>query len=637
MSNDKKTIKRVDRPRKPRSKKKKVVGGQGQRPAQPAKKEGSQGGRKKSVHIPKKVAPKKKKARHHHAKRQTAKKAPKFNPDLVRVIPLGGVEEVGRNLIVIEVGADIFVSDVGFEFTAEESAPGVDYIIPNTSYLEERKDRIKGVFITHGHLDHIGGIPYVMEKIGNPPIYTRPLTGALVEKRQEDFPHKPKLRIIIAPLNEPITVGSCKVTMFPVTHSIPESTGLKFATSQGNVVISGDLKLDHVDGVPSQAEEGIWGEIAKEDNLFFISDSTNAERPGFSITEDAVARNISDIIRRTKGRIVLGTFASQLARIIDVLKVCQETGRKVVLEGRSISSNLEIAEKVGLYSIPPGLIIESSEMREYDHEKILIIATGAQGEEYAALRRMAGGSHRHIKLSRKDTVLLASSVIPGNERSVQLLRDMLFHHEVSIITYRTSDVHSTGHGNIGELLWIFDKVNPKYFMPGYGFRSMTFSHAEAVADTGFPRKHIVLGENGTMVDFLDGQLRVNKEKAPVGLTVVDGDFTGEMSESILEERKLMAEGGIYMFFLKLASNSRKPKMLMPAEIRTRGTPLPANPAKMMVGLQRIINNVVDHAGATVKGARKYDKMKLTLAKRLSEYLLKQTKKRPFVELVIFEN
>lgn len=570
-----------------------------------------------------------------HHSRSKGKKPEKVNPDLVRVIPLGGVEEVGRNMIVIEIGEDIFVSDVGFEFTSDRSAPGVDYILPNTSYLEERKERIKGIFITHGHLDHIGGVPFIMDKIGNPPIFTRPLTAALLTKRQEDFPSKAKLKIRIVQPNDRMRVSQTHITVFPVTHSIPESTGLKFETPQGNIIISGDLKLDHVDGVPSDFEEKIWGSIAQENNLFFISDSTNAERPGFSITEQSVADNISGIIRRTTGRIVLGTFASQLARIIDVLKVCHETGRKVIIEGRSIGNNLEIAKEIGLTDVPEGLIIEASEIREYDQDRILILATGAQGEEFAALRRIALGNHRYIKLNRNDTVMLASSVIPGNERSVQELRDMLFHNEVSIITYRTSDIHSTGHGNIGELLWIFQKVAPKYFMPGYGFRSMTFSHAEAVADLGFPREQIIVGDNGTMVEFLDGKMSLGKDKANVSLTVVDGDYIGEMPENVLTERNAMNQSGIFMAVIRMATNTKKPKMLKQAEIRTRGAPLPKNPAKLMAGIQRIIVSVLEH-GTFGKGPRKYEKIKQTLAKRLSEYLAKQTKKRPLIELVILE-
>tara|TARA_B100001094_G_C18167304_1_gene792940 strand:+ start:114 stop:2021 length:1908 start_codon:yes stop_codon:yes gene_type:complete len=596
---------------------------------------------KKHNSLEKNSSHKKKKKSNHRPKNQRkvaitkdgVKRIFKSDPDRVRVIPLGGLEEVGRNMIVIEVGNDILVSDVGFEFTSDELSPGVDYILPCTKYLEDRKSKIKGVFITHGHLDHIGGVPFIMERIGNPPIYTCKLTARLITKRQEEFPGKPKLKIREIRHYDRVKVGDTYVDIFPVTHSIPDSVGLKIESPQGNIVISGDLKLDHDDGVPSAQEKKVFDNLESEDNLFFVADSTNAERPGFSITENEVAENIADHIRRISGRIIIGTFASQLSRIIAILKACEETGRKVVLEGRSIVNNIQIAMDIGLAKINPDLIIEANELRNYDPEKILVLATGAQGEEFAALRRFAIGRHKYVKLNSNDTVLLSSSVIPGNERSVQKLRDLLFHNGLEIITYKTSDIHSTGHGNIGELLWINRKVGAKYFMPGYGFRSMTFKHAEAVIEDGFPRENVVLGENGTIIDFIDGQMKVGKEKLDMELVVVDGDFIGSIEPHIIEERQVMSDGGIFMLILRITS---KKKLKVPAEIVTRGAPLPKNPAKIMMSVQQIVNHVVASAPLG-KGSRKYEKMRNGIQKQISEYILKQTRKRPLIEVIIIES
>ncbi|TSC64633.1 MAG: Uncharacterized protein G01um101491_224, partial [Parcubacteria group bacterium Gr01-1014_91] len=309
-------------------------------------------------------------------------------------------------MTAVEVGAtgDIIVFDAGFQFVSEDASPGVDYILPNTKYLEKNAARVKGVVITHGHLDHIGGIPFTLPRFGTPPIYTQKLTSIMIQRRQEEYPDVPKSEMVIVEVGQTVTIGSTRVKFFPVTHSIPDSMGCSIETPQGNVVITGDLKLDHDDGVPSEREQKTWGSLAKDKNIFFIADSTNAERDGFSIPEKRVIQTLEDIIKTVSGRLIIGTFASQFERMIHIMETAEKLGKKIVTEGRSIKNNLEIAEKTGLLKISKDTIIPAQDIGNYPPDKIVILSTGAQGEEFAALMRIATRQHKYITLTERDTI-----------------------------------------------------------------------------------------------------------------------------------------------------------------------------------------------------------------------------------------
>ncbi|OYV63011.1 MAG: hypothetical protein B7X03_03465, partial [Parcubacteria group bacterium 21-58-10] len=492
-------------------------------------------------------------------------------PTTVRIIPLGGVEEVGRNMVAVEVGAtgDILVFDAGFQFVSEDASPGVDYILPNTKYLEKNAARVKGVIITHGHLDHIGGIPFILPRFGTPPIYTQNLTSIMIQRRQEEYPDVPKSEMVVVEVGQSIVIGSTRVKFFPVTHSIPDSMGCSIETPQGNVVVSGDLKLDHDDSIPSEREQKTWGDIGKDKNIFLIADSTNAEKDGFSIPEKRVIETLEDIIRTVNGRLIIGTFASQFERMIHIMETAEKLGKKIVTEGRSIKNNLEIAEKTGLLKISKDTIIPAQDIGNYPPDKIVILSTGAQGEEFAALMRIATRQHKYITLSERDTIVLSSSVIPGNEISVQKLKDNLYRHNVTLIHYRSSDVHSTGHGNTGELVWINQQVHPTFFMPGYGYRSMTACHAKAVEQSGFPRENIIVADNGTVIDIEDGErMNVHKQKVPSAPMVVDGFTIGDIQEVVIRDRQSLAKDG--MFVIIASVNLKTGKLRKSPDIISRG-------------------------------------------------------------------
>lgn len=555
--------------------------------------------------------------------------APVTDVDTVRIVPLGGVEEVGKNMTVVETADDILIFDAGFQFVSSESdAPGVNYILPNTQYLEENKHKIKGLIITHGHLDHIGGIPFLLERIGNPPIYTRYLTSLMILKRQEEFPHLPKVNMNVVEIGQRLKIGNTYVKPFPVTHSIPDSMGCSVETKHGNIVISGDLKLEHENGEPTQKEKDTWGTLGKDKNILFIGDSTNAERDGFSIPEMRVNTNIESIVREVRGRLIIGTFASQFERMIMIIMICEKLGKKVALEGRSIKTNLEIAELAGLMKVQRDTIIPIQDIANYPADRIVILCTGAQGEEFAALMRIATMRHKFITLGERDTIMLSSSVIPGNELHVQKLKDNLYRRGVKIITYRSSDVHSTGHGNSGELVWIREQVNPQFVMPAYGYHSMLRCHAYAHIESGFPKERVILADNGSIIEIKNGtELTFRKEKAPSEIMMVDGFTVGAKQEVVIRDRQSLSEDG--MFVIIATVNAKTGTLRKSPDIISRGFVYLRENQQLLSEARVLIKKTVEKNTAKSHPID-LDFVKDEITEVVSAFLLQRTNKTPMV-------
>lgn len=558
---------------------------------------------------------------------------PPLNEDTVRIMPIGGVEEVGRNMMIFELPQGIIISDVGFQFVSEEATPGVDYILPNTRYLEENKDRILGVFITHGHLDHIGGIPYIIDRIGNPPIYTQYLTSLMIKRRQEEFPHiadidvrviEPGGRVSVSlPGGDPVIVKT-----FPVTHSIPDAMGLSIQTKHGNIVISGDLRLEHENGIPTPKEEKHWGALGKDKNLIFIADSTNAERDGFSIPESRVYSTLEDIIKSVKGRLIIGTFSSQFERMIHIIKVSENLGKKIITEGRSIKTNIEIAQRANIFTPKPGTMIRAEDINDYPADRIVIIATGSQGEDTAALMRIATKKHKNIAFTERDTIILSSSVIPGNEVRVQKLKDNLLRHNVNLIHYRSSDVHSTGHGNTGELVWMRQQVNPAFFMPAYGFFSMLKYHANAQIASGFPKENVILPDNGTVIEIENGTIMtVRKEKIPSNPMMVDGFAIGDMQEVVIRDRQSLAQDG--MFVIIATVNLRTGTLKKSPDIISRGFVYLRESQGLLSETRLLIKKTTEDLALGMNPVD-LEYIKANLTDTVERYLFQKTSKRPMV-------
>ena len=557
---------------------------------------------------------------------------PPLDADTIRVIPLGGLEEVGRNMCAFELPEGIIISDAGFQFVGEDAAPGIDYVLPNTRYLEHNKERILGLFITHGHLDHIGGIPYLIDRIGNPPVYTQFLTSLMIRKRQEEFPHLPELNLIIVEPGGTVVVGpegrQVSVKTYPVTHSIPDAMGISIVTKHGNIVVSGDLKLEHVDGVPTEREEKIWSAVGEDKNILFMADSTNAERDGFSIPETKVHQTLEEIITTVKGRIIVSLFASNFERVIRIVASAEKLGKKIVIEGRSHRTNIEISQRANILKVKEDTIINAESIKDYPADRIVIIATGAQGEEAGALMRMATGKHKTITFNERDTVVLSSSVIPGNELNVQKLKDNLYRHGLSIINYRSSDVHSTGHGNTGELVWMRKKVNPRFFMPAYGFYSMTKNHANAQVNAGFPKENVIMADNGMVIEIKNGtDLTVRKEKVPSGPMMVDGFSIGDMQEVVIRDRQALAKDG--MFVIIATVNVRTGQLKKSPDIISRGFVYLRENQGLLSETRLLIKKSIEDM---TQGMNPVDLVyvKTNLTDTVERYLLQKTSKRPMV-------
>ncbi len=553
--------------------------------------------------------------------------------ETVRIIPLGGVEEVGRNMTAIEYKNDIFVIDAGFSFK-DESAPGVDYILPNTKYLEERKHKIRAVLITHGHLDHIGALPYVMPLIGNPPIYTRLLTAVMIKKRQEEFPQLPPLDIRVVEKNQTVSLGERTINFFSVTHTIPDAMGIIIQTPLGNIVHTGDLKLEHNDGVASPGEEREFGIFKDMDVLCLLSDSTNVEKPGFSIPEHLVIKNIGDIVANTKGRLILGAFSSQLERLVKVIEIAASLNKKVVVEGRSMKTNIDIIEQLGMLNVGRGVMISTEEMGNYPPDRLVILATGAQGDEYGALMRAANKTHRNLKIVKGDVIILSSSIIPGNERGVQKLKDLLSKQGAKIIHYQTSDVHSSGHANRDEMAWFHRKIHPRFFIPIHGYHYMLTVHGELAQSLGLPKENVFIPDNGSIIEIHpNGTGTIIKEKAPGAKVTVDGTSVSDIQEVVIKDRQALAEDG--MFVIVAVVDSKTGLLKKSPDIISRGFVYLKESQELLRFARTIIKKTIEEV-TTKKAAHQIDvdHLKQTVTDTIGRFLLQKTAKRPVVIPVI---
>lgn len=570
----------------------------------------------------------------HHPRTSRAPGAPipEPAPDTVRIIPLGGVEEIGRNMVAVEVGNDIFVLDCGFQFR-EEATPGIDYILPNTGYLEERRDKIRGIIIGHGHLDHIGGVPYILDRLGNPTIYTRRLTGMMIRKRQEEFAHLPQIQIREVENDESIRLGQTNVRFFSVTHTVPDSMGIIIETPWGDVVYTGDIKLDHENGEPTEEEHQEFSIFKKHNTLVLLMDSTNVWQPGYSIPESSVYRTIEGIIKDSKDRLIIAMFASHLERLIRIMHMAETYGKKVVIDGRSMRTNIEIAREIGLIKYKDDTVIPVENLGEYPPEKIIILATGAQGDEFASLARIGEKTHKYIRLTPKDTVVLSSSVIPGNERAVQKLKDNLSRQGAHIITYHASDVHASGHGNREEAAWIHRQIKPKFFIPVHGYHYMLRVHSDLAIEQGVDPKNVAIPDNSSIIEIQGGGQKIVTlpVKAPSEMRVVEGNTVTELSDVLMRDRKALGQEG---FCVVVATVDRRTGRLHKSpDIISRGFVYLRDNKELMDQTRLIIRKSVEQSMRNPRSAD-LDAARDDLAESVSRFLLQRTMKRPIVIPVI---
>lgn len=550
----------------------------------------------------------------------------------VKVTPLGGLEEIGSNMMVIEYEKDIIIVDVGNQFPNEDMH-GIDLIIPNTKYLEGRESDIKGVVFTHGHLDHIGAVPYIIPRIGNPPMYANDMTAAMIKKKNEEFKGNPKQNITVIDKTSKIDFGKIQVEFFHVTHSFPNSLGVVIKTPAGNVVMTGDFKMDLTPEPDEPLNFSRLTEVANMGVDLLLSDSTGATREGYALSELKVKEEMQQIFDQAKGRIIIATFSSLITRLQQVIKMANQMGRKVVIEGYSMRTNIEIAKKLGYVDAPQNTFISAEDSTKLPDNKVLILSTGAQGEGNAALMRIATGEHRTLDIHKDDLIVLSSSVIPGNERTVQALMDNIIRKGAKIINYEKMDIHASGHGYQGDLRMMLAIMKPKHFIPVHGTYHMMRTHIQLATSVGVPLKNCRLITNGTSCEVNKNEMRVLKKKVPAEYVMVDGLGVGDVGNVVLRDRQQMAEDG--MFTIIVIVDGKKGEVVGSPDIISRGF-------IYMKESRDILTEVRKKTVAICKTklgkdhTTNFNYIKDNIRDKIGQYLFTKTERRPMVLPVIIE-
>ncbi len=550
----------------------------------------------------------------------------------VRFVALGGLEEIGRNCMFLEYKNEIVVIDVGLQFPEEET-PGIDYIIPNVSYLEKKKANIQGIIITHGHYDHIGALPYVLDKLGNPPIYATQLTKEIVMKRQEDFPNMPK------PIFEIVRAGDKKkisehftVEFFSVEHNIPEGVGMVFDTPIGKIVHPGEFKFDYDhDGKPRGLET--WERLGKEGIHTLMLDSTGAEAPGWSLSERVVEQELEKLFRAAEGRIIVATFASLLGRVAEIIKIAEKLGRRVTVSGYSMKTNIQIALNLGYIKAQKGTIIPIEEVRKYKDDKLLILSTGAQAEPNASLMRIAERQHRHVTLKKTDTVILSSSIVPGNERGVQMLKDLIARQCSNVYHYKMLDIHSSGHAPMEELKTVMKLVKPRYFLPIHGYYFMRLRntrHAQEVL--GLKPEHTILTDNGLVTELRKDSVVVTNEEIPSYYVMVDGLGVGDVEEVVLRDRRSLAQEGMVVIIATI--DRRQARLLKNPDIISRGFIYLKENQDILEDIRKRIRGLISRLPSYQQLEPDY--LKTLIRDQIGQFLYNKTKRRPMILPVVIE-
>ena len=552
--------------------------------------------------------------------------------DTLKIIPLGGLGEIGKNMSLLQYKDDILVIDAGFKFPDEDHL-GIDYIIPNTEYLEKNRSKIHGLILTHGHMDHIGALPYLLEKLGNPDIYCGALTRGIVAKRHEEFVHLPKLKVHIVKADDTAKFGDYfDVEFFHVNHNIPDDLALFIKTPVGNVVHTADFKFDHspTNGLPINIEH--LKELGQKGVAVLMMDSTGAEREGHSISEKTIMENMELIFRESKQMIIFGTFASMIDRIQQIIWLSEKYDRKVVFEGYSMKSNVEIAKELSYIKIQKDTQISSNQVNDYHRSKITIIATGAQGQSNAALMRIANHEHRFIRLIKKDTLVFSSSTVPGNERAVQNLKDMFYRAGIKVYHYQMMDIHAGGHAQKEDLGHMIEVMNPKYLMPIHGQYSMMVSNSEIGQSKGLPEENIIIADNGSVIHLSKSGWHFDKRTVPNNPILVDGLGIGDAGNVVLRDRQVLAEDG--MFVIVILIDTKSGKVLTSPDIISRGFIYLKENKDLLAQVRKKARFIVEKTSAVGRFDTAY--LKENLREEIGKFLFQKTEKRPMVLPVVIE-
>lgn len=473
----------------------------------------------------------------------------------IGIFALGGLGEVGKNCYVFEINDDIFIVDAGILFP-DDSLLGIDYVIPDFQYLVDNQERIQGLIITHGHEDHIGGIPYLLKQVNIPKIYASGIAVDLIEHKLLEHKGVKKPRIVEYKAHHTYTFGQTEVSFIRLNHSIPDMFGIVFKTSEGIIFHTGDFKIDYTPVGPA-AEYDKLAKIGSEGVLCLLSDSTNAEREGDTPSERTVGKAISEIFSKLTGRIIIATFASNVYRMQQIVEASYQNGRKLAVFGRSMERAMEIGQQTGYIKAPKGVIVSAEEINKFPPEEITILCTGSQGEPMAALSRIANGTHRQIKAMPGDTVIFSSSPIPGNQEGVNRTIDQLYRRDVAVIVNGpVADTHTSGHGARNDLRLMLSLTRPKYFIPIHGEHRMLKHHRDLAMQLGVEKQNVMIMDNGDVAALTKHSIR-NAGRVQAGDIYIDGTGIGDIGSAIIKERKLLSEDGLLSIILTIDPVNKK--------------------------------------------------------------------------------
>ncbi|PFH89381.1 ribonuclease J [Bacillus sp. AFS088145] len=547
----------------------------------------------------------------------------------VKVFALGGVGEIGKNMYIVEVGELIYVLDAGLKFPDQEMY-GIDHVIPDVSYLEKNAHKIVGVFITHGHEDHIGAIPYIMNKLPQVKFYTNKLAYLFIREKLSEKGIKNLEQLELYDETTLLTFENSSISFFRTTHSIPDSFGFCVNTPQGAVVFTGDFKFDQSKSPYPGADLGKLALIGDKGVLCLLSDSTNAERQGFSGSEKKVSEEIKKEIMFAKGRVLVACFSSNIYRIQQVIDASVASGRKLAVVGSSMMKSIELAKELDYLSIPDDLMISVVDTDNYKERDIVILTTGTQGEPMAALSKIAKGTHKQVSIRKGDTVLMAATAIPGNEMLVSTSVNLLFRAGANVI-YGYKKVHVSGHGYEEELKLMLELMKPKYFIPVHGEYRMQKAHSHIAEEVGISKEDIFIIEKGDIVSFKNGQAS-RTEKIEVGNVLIDGIGVGDVGNIVLRDRKLLSQDGILIVVVTF--NKQKKAIISGPEIITRGFVYVRESEKLITRSTEIVKDITQKM-------LQNDQIEWTLLKNsirdgLSAYLYEETKRRPMILPILME-
>ena len=540
-------------------------------------------------------------------------------------IPLGGLGEVGKNMMIYEYGNNILVVDCGLMFP-ESDMHGVDAVIPDYSYLKDKKDYIRGIIITHGHEDHTGSVPYFVKDFPGIPLYATPLTKGLLDVKLRSAKLSDSTTINMVPTDAVLDIGPFHVELFRMNHSIPDNVGYGVSTPAGLVVHSGDFKFDHTPIDGHKPDFAKLAEFAGRGVLALLSDSTNAEQPGITPSERAIEPAFEHVFRDADGRIIIATFASLISRIQQVVNICEIYGRKLSLAGTSMVDNVKMAQKMGYLNIPDGMLVRLEDSVKMKPNEVAIMATGSQGEPSAVLARMATGKHPIINVVEGDTIVISAHSIPGNEEYVHRIINRLFQKGANVVYSPLARVHVSGHASQEEQKLLISLVRPKFFIPVHGELRMLRAHARLATELGIPEDHIFVVENGVPIEFKD-QKASQLERIPGGYVFVDGSGVGDIGPVVIRDREVLSRDGFILLVLRRNASG---SLAENPDVITRGFVYMKGAESLMKAMTVAINDALKNVNGNTSETTIKDKA----SEALSKFVYAETRRRPMIIPVI---